>query len=176
MQLILQNTSANEFLAGCEYTVVDIDGDLIGTIAARGGAFRKFLAADPSLWQLRFWDWRPGCINHFAGLDDLPDAAGTPFDGWIEEQGGWAVVGSLPVPDEAVVSTDCQTMTISADGPVTEVGWVYHLKDSPEIVRTAAVPFPELERRIATAAARPACEQPGGPSDPAGRSTRSTRR
>ena len=137
MKLLIQNTCANEFLPGCEYTVVDVDAALMATVAARTRAFMRALADDRSLWQARWWDSRPVCFSAFDGLDGL--ARGCPFDQWIEDGGGWVLVGDLAVPDREIVATDCQAMTLTAAVAIVEVGWVYQVKETPEVIRTAGV-------------------------------------
>ena len=136
----MPNTFSNEFLPGCDYTVVDIDGALMDLIAARGETFRNLKARDSSLWQLRFWDWRPCCFNSFDTLDAMvPTAADSDFVGWIEKSGGWVVVGDVMIPENVIICTDCQTMTIMAEGGDVEVRWVFNLKDSAEVIRTVGV-------------------------------------
>ncbi len=149
MKLILQNHCDNEFLPGCEWTVVDLDPDLMGVIETRGKAFRQMKAKDDSLWQTRFWDWRPTCINAFEALDAVvPKDASMSFNEWIEDADGWVLVDALVIPDKEIVSTDLRTMTIGVDGKDIEVGWVCNLKDGPDIIRTAVVNFSQLRERI----------------------------
>lgn len=149
MKLIIQNSFTNEFLPGCEFTVVDIDKGLTGVITARGKAFRRLMVGDSSLWQARYWDWRPVCINSFESLDAVvPAEGGSFFEEWIERNDGWVVVEDLAIPEAAVVRTDCQTMTIGVNGKEIEIGWVFNLKDSPDVIRTAAVNFSKLKARI----------------------------
>ena len=68
MKLLLQNHCSNEFLPGCDATVVDIDDGLVALAMKRAEAFRQLAKADPSLSAVRYWDDHPACINDGPAL------------------------------------------------------------------------------------------------------------
>ena len=71
------------------------------------------------------------------------------FGEWIAGNGGCVIVDRLVIPDTDIVSTDCRTMTIAADGPDIEIGWVHNLKDSPNVITIAGVNLGALTEQIA---------------------------
>lgn len=149
MMLILQNTISNEFLPGCEFTAVKVDVVLIGQLGRRMQAFHRMQVEDESLWQHRFLDFRPTCFNSFTGLNDaVTGHAGRPFEEWIEESEGWVLVDQLVVPGDRIVSTDCHQMTITDGDDDALFGWVYQLKDTSEIIRTAEISLRRMGDRL----------------------------
>lgn len=145
MKLIMQNTCANELPSGCEYTVVEVDAELARLIAARTQMLHRSQQHDQSLWQFRYWDWRPQCINDCEELDThVPSGCEMAFAEWIEAQDSWVLLHDIALPDSALVRSDCQMMTLTLNGDTPEVGWVYHLHSGPEVIRTAGVDLRKL--------------------------------
>lgn len=150
MILLMRNHCSNEFLPGCEITVVEIDAGLLASIRRRADAFLKLKAEDASLSAVRWHDGGSACADATEALTTAvtgdPDA---DLADWLEERGGWAVVPDLDLPPGSLANIDCPRMVVTANGDEAEVGWVYRV-GSDEVV-TAGASVHELEERVAAA-------------------------
>lgn len=124
MKLLLRNHCSNEFLPGCECTVVQVDQELLDLVARRAESFRQLRLEDTPLAGIRWWDGRPRCFS----VDEAMAARITgdreaQIEDWLEERGGWALLPDLDVPDEILADTDCARMVACAGRLGVEVGW-----------------------------------------------------
>ena len=139
MILLMRNT-VNEFVPGCDYTVVRIDPALIESIAARKKQLIAMKMADASLAEVRFWDASPECIGSLdPEAPDIEDA--------LERGDGWAVVEDDALGSFDAASADSTQMVIVAsDSPI--VAWAYRVGSEP--IRTIDVPLADLKRRLSS--------------------------
>jgi hypothetical protein len=143
MKLLLRNHSSDEFLPGCEYTLVDLDPELMALIARRAETCRRIHQEDGSLTAIRYWDARPVCINSTAEIEQVVVGdEETSLEDLMDEQGGWTVLADLNPPDGDIVETDCQRMVLLVEGDEVEFGWVFLVGDVE--VRTDAVKLSAL--------------------------------
>ncbi len=144
--ILLMKNHVNEFVPGCDYTVVSVDAALVEMIAKRAASCLAMRSADGSLAELRYWDASPQCV----GLPD-PETA-EPIEDALEEGDGWAVLDDGALGEVELAHADCTLMVIVAsDAPA--IAWSYRVGSEP--IRTIDVPLCELGRRLESPASNP---------------------
>jgi len=139
MKLILQNSCVNEFLPGCDFTVVNMDFALVAVIAKRVAVCQAMLDADRSLAELRYWDASPQCIG------SLVPSMESAIEHDLDQGGGWAVLDEDSLGSFKEAHADCTHMVIVAcDSPA--VAWSYRIGSEP--IRTVDVPLADLVARL----------------------------
>ena len=139
MILLMRNT-VNEFVPGCDLTLVRVDAALVGIVAQRARQCARARQEDRSLAELRFWDQSPQCILMWLEAG-AADAAGKA----LQTGDGWAVLGDDALGSFEAANVDCTQMAILAsDSPA--LGCSYRVGSEP--IRAFDVPLAELGRRL----------------------------
>ncbi len=142
---------ANEFVPGCDYTVVRLDIALVALVAKRAAACRDVRSADGSLAELLYWDASPECV----GSPD-PEKAESIEDA-LERGGGWTLLDDAGLGSFEPAKVDCTRMAVSA-GDEPSVAWSCRVGSEP--VRTIDVPLRGLGLRLGSPLGGPLRKKP----------------
>lgn len=150
--ILLMRNHANEFVPGCDLTLVRMDAALVGIIADRARQCARAEREDRALAELRFWDPSPTCILLWVG-GDVAEAV----EQALEEGDGWAVLDDGALGPFEAAHADCTQMAISASS-APAISWSYRVGSEP--IRTYAIPLDGLATKLGSPLGDLLCDLP----------------